>query len=105
MREKEELVKASTSDENLKINVEDISEVKELKGKEVEDLRVIMRKAEVEKINEEIDLEDKNEIKYRNDSCEKEPSVPKSGLFEINIETEKEAKDHNKPEVIKAKEK
>ena len=52
-REKAKLVKASTSDENVKINVEDISEVKELKGKEVEDLRVIMRKAEVEKINEE----------------------------------------------------
>ena len=64
MREKEELVKASTSDENLKINVEDLSEVKELKGKKVEDLGAIMRKAEVEKINDEIDLEDKNEIKY-----------------------------------------
>ena len=38
MREKAELVKASTSDENLKIKVEDLSEAIELKGKEVEDL-------------------------------------------------------------------
>ena len=52
MREKEELVKASMSDENLEINVEDISEVREMKGKEVEDERTIMRKVEAEKINE-----------------------------------------------------
>ena len=28
-------------------------------------------------VNEEIDLEDENKIKSQNDSCEKEPSVPK----------------------------
>ena len=52
MREKADLVKASSSDENLKIKVEDLSEVKELKGKEVEDLGAIMSKREVIKEKE-----------------------------------------------------
>ena len=54
------------------INVEDTSEVREIKEKEVKDLRTIMKKVEAEKINEEIDMEKKNEIKYRNDSGEKD---------------------------------
>ena len=49
LKEKCELLEASVSDDTLKIKLEEKSEALEMKNQEIEDLRTIIRKSEVEK--------------------------------------------------------